>query len=290
MQDFKIFLASFSRSSNGAIETLRKELSDKKLLTDNVEDAFYVMAVGDRIETFNFVLHQWLNGKMIIHLWAGEVSQGTYDEVFRHAMTLMSDLQLCTNMEAKKVVCRIMKIAGKKANAKIVGNVMLDNMKVDESVLSDKIKTGEYLLVLYNPCTETMAEDLQAINDEIILSDKPYVWIAPNNDKGYNKITQANTANQPREKFLALIKNCAKFITNSSSAYYEAPFFLKPEQIIKIGMRNKDRNSTTGMDKKNATKNIIKAVRQLEKADNQREQAKQVPLDSSPQGGVEDGK
>jgi GDP/UDP-N,N'-diacetylbacillosamine 2-epimerase (hydrolysing) len=289
MQDFKLFLASFSRSSNGAIETLRCELQKKKLLTNNIEDAFYVLAVGDRVETYNFVLQQWLNGKNIIHLWAGEVSQGTFDEVFRHSITLMSDLQLCTNRTAKTVVDKICKATGKKPNSKIVGNVMLDNMEVDESVLNDQIKSGEYLLVLYNPCS-TMTEDLAAINDEIILLEKPYVWIAPNNDKDFQKITQINSPNQPRAKFLGLLKNCNKFITNSSSAYYEAPFFLKPEQIIKIGMRNQNRNSTSGMDKKNATKNIIKAIRQLEKTERERKQTKQVPLDSAPQGGVEAGK
>lgn len=269
MQPFKIFLASFSRSSNGAIDTLKKELQKKNLLTENVEDAFYIMAVGDRVETFNFVLQQWLNGHKIIHLWAGEVSQGTYDEVFRHSITLMSDLQLCTNRAAKKVVDTILKAAGKTPNSKVVGNVMLDNMEIDESVLNDKIKPGEYLLIVYNP-SETMSEDLKEITDEIILSDKPFVWIAPNQDRGHHKIVQANTPNQPREKFLALMKNCHKFITNSSCAYYEAPFFLKSEQIVKIGKRNQNRNSTSGMDKKNATKNIIKEIRKLEKTAGER--------------------
>lgn len=282
-KSFKIYIASFSRSSNGAIETLRNELQKKGMLTESLDDAKYVLAVGDRIETFNFVLQQWINGKHIIHLWAGEVSQGTYDEVFRHSITLMSDLQLCTNRAAKSVAEKLCKTVGKKPNARIIGNVMLDNMEIDESILDEKLSKGSYDLVLYNPCLETMTEDLKAINEQIIFDEKPYIWIRPNMDRGAERITQANSTTLPRDKFLALMKNCHKFITNSSCAYYEAPFLLNPEQIIKIGLRNKNRNSITGMDKKNATKTIIKEIRKLEKAGDGRKQIKQIPLDSETQ-------
>lgn len=290
MRSFKIYIASFSRSSNGAIETLRNELKKKGMLTESLDDAKYVLAVGDRIETFNFVLQQWVNGKHIIHLWAGEVSQGTYDEVFRHSITLMSDLQLCTNQAAKTVVGKICKATGKKPNARIIGNVMLDNMEIDESILDEKLSKGNYDLVLYNPCLETMTEDLKTINDQIIFDEKPYIWIRPNMDKGAEKITQANSTTLPRKKFLALMKNCHNFITNSSCAYYEAPFLLEPEHIIKIGLRNQDRNSTSGMDKKNATRNIIKEIRKLEKPATIGKQDKQVPLDSETQEQPEAGK
>ena len=49
--------------------------------------------------------------------------------------------------------------------------------------------------------------------------------------------------NVPRPQFLGLLKNCKRFITNSSAAYYEAPAFLLPEQIIIVGDRNKERSS-----------------------------------------------
>jgi UDP-N-acetylglucosamine 2-epimerase len=85
------------------------------------------------------------------------------------------------------------------------------------------------------------------------------------------------------------LKHCHKFITNSSSSYYEAPFFLKPEQIVKIGLRNQNRNSTGGMEKKYATKKIIKEIRKLDTTKVSRKQTKQVPLDSAPQEGIETG-
>jgi GDP/UDP-N,N'-diacetylbacillosamine 2-epimerase (hydrolysing) len=288
-KNFKLYVASFSRSSNGAIETLLKELNKNGMITNSLEEARYVLAVGDRIETYNFVLQQYVNGKHIIHLWAGEASQGTYDEVFRHSMTLMSDIQLCTNKAASKVVKKICDTVGKKPNAVVVGNIMADNLDVDESILDDKLCKDSFDLILYNPCLETMSEDMKEINDEIILDEKPYIWILPNMDRGAEKITQANTPTLPRPKFLALLKNCHKFITNSSSAYYEAPFFLTEDQIIKVGLRNKNRNSKSGMEKKNATKKIIKAILKLGSPKVGREPAESIPLDSEAQGQPEPG-
>ena len=44
-----------------------------------------------------------------------------------------------------------------------------------------------------------------------------------------------------KENFIQLLANCERFITNSSCAFYEAPFFLHHNQIIKVGRRNKNR-------------------------------------------------
>lgn len=226
----KIFIASFSRSSEGALSKLKKELG--KMLTNSIEEADYILAVGDRKETFDFVLGQWEKGKKIIHLWAGEGVTNTVDDVYRNAMTLMSDMQLCTNEEAKEIVDRICISSMKKPNSIVVGNVMLDNMEVDESLVPD----WEYELVLDNPG-----------NPVIIGKDK---------DKQFYSL--------PRAQFLGLLKNCKKFYTNSSCEYYEAPFFLKPEQIVHIGERNVNRGSKfANMKISNASENIIKAIKSL---------------------------
>jgi len=277
-KNFKVFVASFSRSSNGAISTLRERLKENDLITDSLEESSYILAVGDRKETFDFVLEQWRNHKKIIHLWAGEISQGTNDEVYRHAMTLMSDVQLCTNNEAKKRVKQLCKSVDKTPNPVVVGNVMLDNVEVDESCLPG----GEYNLILYNPCEEHIKEDLKEIFGVLETQQIGYIWLKANDDRGAEFVNQyANSTTQSRPKFLALLKNCNKFITNSSSMYYEAPFFLKPEQIVKIGLRNSKRESgKSNMTIKNASSNVIREIRKLEKAYNQRWEAQQVPVGS----------
>lgn len=235
----KIFIASFSRSSEGALSKLKKEMGD--ILTTSIEEADYIMAVGDRKETFDFVLNQWELGKKIFHLWSGDGITNTKDDVYRNSMTLMSELQFCTNPEAKKIVDNLCKAVGKEPNAIVVGNVMLDNLEIDESLVPEE----EYDLILENPGNPTIA----------FCKEGGFL----------NMYERKKLGSLPRSQFLGLLKNCRNFYTNSSCEYYEAPLFLGPEQIVHIGKRNKDRGSKHGdMTIKGATKNIINEIRKLE--------------------------
>lgn len=281
----KIYPASFSRASNGALSKVLDEMRKEGLLTESVEEADYIMAVGDRWETYNFVFPQWQSGKRIIHLWAGECTPASQDEIHRTAMTLMSDMQMCTNEESKQQTERICELAGKEPNAHVVGNVMMENLDIDESVFDlIGVKDKEYDLVLYNPLLGHIKEDMAQIMMELtegLLEDKPlngtgkfpFIWIRPNIDRGFEFLSKyATSSSQPRPKFLALIKHCRKFITNSSCMYYEAPFLIDKSQIINIGLRNKFRNSSKArMDIPGATKNIIKSIRSLREQEDKKE-------------------
>ena len=267
----KIFLASFNRASEGAIEYLRKELKAKDMITYDPQKATHIMAVGDRKETYDFVLKYYRKNVPIIHLWAGEISQGTHDEVYRHSMTLMSMLQLCTNNESKTCVEDLCLAVQKKSNAHIVGNVMLDDLTVDD----EAVPFGQYNLVLYNPVTlyteDEVKEEIKEIREKLKeLKEKEkirnVVWIEPNGDDYshllHNYVTHKNL---PRSKFLGLMQQCEYFITNSSCQFYEAQFLIKKQQIISIGERNQKRNSkTANMSLGNATENIIHILEELE--------------------------
>ncbi len=258
----KIFVASFNRASDGAISLLLEKMKENNMLVHDYYEADFILAVGDRIETFDFVLKRFQENKRIIHLWAGEISQGTHDEVYRHAMTMMSEVQLCTNPEAKQRVIELCKAVGKEANAYVMGNIMLDNLEIDNSnVLSEA-----YDLVLYNPPTcLSKNEILKEIEQIKKLLSKKYIWIEPNGDFGSELVRPYIThSNFSRPEFLGLISNCDRFITNSSCMYYEAPFLLNKEQIISIGKRNTERESKyADMKIKNASDNIIKIFREL---------------------------
>lgn len=256
----KIFVASFNRASDGAISKLVERMKEEDMYTHTCYDADYIMAVGDRTETFDFVLREFRAGKPIIHLWSGEISQGTEDEVYRHAMTIMSKLQLCTNIQAEHCVRNLCKAIGKESNAHVIGNVMLDNMVVDEFDIPEK----PYNLVLYNPPTlyteKEVGDEVSYVDD--ISSGIDRIWVEPNGDKfSYLILDFVTHKSMPRAKFLGLIKNCEEFITNSSCAYYEAPFLMCEDDIIMVGERNRDRNSKVGMDIPNATENIISILR-----------------------------
>lgn len=286
----KVFLASFSRSSNGAISLLVEKLKQENMLTYDLEAANYVIAVGDRWETYAFIFDCWQSGKKIIHLWAGECTPGCDDEIHRHAMTLMSDMQLCTNEHAQKRVEALCKVGGKKPNVYVIGNIMMENMEFDDRVLAEnKLIPKGYDVILYNPFRGHIIEDLAQINQFLLESEvihlkkgedkeqgfkTPFIWLRPNTDRGsefilhYIASRYALSPSQSRPKFLSLIKHCRYFITNSSCAYYEAPFLIKKKQIIQIGLRNAERESKHAkMDIPNASENFIKILKDLEVAE-----------------------
>jgi len=284
----KVFLASFSRASNGAISLLIDKLQKEDMLTYDLETANYVVAVGDRWETYTFVFDAWKADKKIIHLWAGECTPGCDDEIHRHAMTLMSDMQLCTNEHAKMRVEALCKVGGKKPNAIVVGNVMMENLPLDDRVLTEaQLVPGGYDIVLYNPFRGHIIEDIAQIKKFLIESEvltinpgdkkagfgTPFIWLRPNTDRGYEYIMQfANSPTQTRPRFLSLIKYCRYFITNSSCSHYEAPFLIKKKQIIQIGLRNAERESKYAkMDIAGASDNIIKALKDLETTESKRQ-------------------
>lgn len=259
----QIFVASFNRASTGALSKLVQRMKDEGIWTDDYGKADYVLAAGDRRETLHFVIDRHAENKKIIHLWAGEKSQGTHDELWRRWITEMSMMQLCTNKKALRNL-------KDKKNAFVVGNLMLDNIEVDESLVPDY----KYDVVLYNPSTVLDRPDIQSEVTDIVnmlygYSSKPlykHFWIEPNGDIGSDLVAPYVThGNLPRPQFLGLLKHCQRFITNSSSMYYEARFLYPgPELIVPIGIRNRERESKYAkMDQKGATEKVIQLLKGL---------------------------
>jgi len=262
----KFYLSSFNRATDGALSKLISKLKDKDMYTKNYKDADYIVAIADRTETFDFIVEQFKENRKIIHLWAGEKSSwATHDDVWRHSMTLMSMMQLCTNWSAKVRVERLCKSVGKTSNVHIIGNIFYDNLEFDDS----KVPNEPYDLILYNPPTrftkKEVLEELKTIKDILDKSNKKYVWIEPNGDMFSGLVSKYVTHfTFPRPQFLSLMKNCDKFITNSSCQYFEGSLLLKPKQIISIGKRNITRESKySDMKIKNASDNIIKLFEEL---------------------------
>ena len=251
-----IYIASFNRASDGALSKLIQALDTKDMLVENEPDICdYILAPGDRKETFEFCLN-WYGKKPIIHLWAGENSNGTHDEIYRWAITQMSEIQLCTNDKAAERVMAFCDAIGKSHNVKVVGNVMLDN-------LPDNL---EYDIVLYNPPTLLSSEEIENECKQITSHLAPiYFWLAPNGDSGSDIVAPfTNFGNIPRHMFLALVKHCRQFISNSSCIDYEIKHIIPEDRITRIGVRNSDRESIQAdMKIPNATDNIMKVLEEL---------------------------
>ena len=151
-----------------------------------------------------------------------------------------------------------------------VGSTALDDVEIDDFGLVPRRPSAPghgddrvipYDLVLYNPPTahpEEITQDMAEIFQ--LIKGKWVWWIGPNGDPGSDLIENlfwehmksiplqgpkehiTYSKKLPREQFLGLMQNCERFIGNSSSMFKESPAFLKEEQIVNIGTRNKDRS------------------------------------------------
>ena len=222
---------------------------------------------GDRIEMTAAAVACANNNVPIAHVYAGVNNNiATLDDINRHIITAWSDIQFCESQEAVYRVNAIMTAVGKSIkNAHNVGITHFDDLEVSEALVPQEV----YDLVLYNPVT--YGQDLKQTIRRGMITASGFVTCAngytlgchtvvlmPNPDVGREHILEfheimKNSAegvngmytfypNLPRPEFLGLLKNCQRFITNSSAAIYEAPHFLKERQIIQIGERNRNRD------------------------------------------------
>ena len=255
------------------------------LIDDILEDDIdLVICVADRLEMYAAAVASYINNIPIAHMYAGVVvpKHPTKDDVFRHSISLMSDIQFVESKKAMLNLEMLFMSVKKKSNCHIVGITHLDDLEVDESL----VPKGWYNLILYNPITnkekkeiiEREIEDIKAwagigINKNVVIGSNPDPWFwregetPPEESPIYLRIKKEYNSkttfykNLPRTQFLGLLKNCQKFITNSSSALYEAPDFLEEEQIINIGIRQEDR-TPIDITMTGASDKIIKIIKE----------------------------
>ncbi len=213
-----------------------------------------VLVTGDRVEMTAAAAAAFHNDIPIIHLYAGVVNTPvtTYDDINRHAISLWSSLQLCESVAAQWVVWDLKKAVRLPVNSVNVGITMLDDMVIDESKVPEELENDiddfhqviPYDLILYNTPTKTdYSKDIAQIRE--LISDSYSVLVSGNPDGDAESAlcewVDEYHIDLTRAQFLGLLKNCTRFISNSSCTTYEAPYFLKEDQIIRIGDRNKNR-------------------------------------------------
>ena len=228
-----------------------------------------VLITGDRIEQTAAANAVFLNNTPIIHLGAGITNSiATYDDLFRHNITLLSDVALCEDMRAAEIVWALWHRIGKiqmlnllekkpfkltsaffSKNIHVIGNLYLEDLQIDTKLVPEY----NYDLVLINPLTLVSTKELLEVK-ELLEDNKQYIFIGPNADPNgvtlFGILTQNRGVldkaytNLPRPQFLGLLKHCDRYITNSSNVYYEClPLGLKKEQIIQVGVRNQERST-----------------------------------------------
>ena len=242
---------NLSKNASNLILNLNKYLLNKK--------PEGLILLGDRYETFIAAVAGVISKIKIVHIHGGELTYGSRDDLYRHAITKMSNYHFVSTEVYKK---RLIQIGENKKNIFKVGALCNDNIKrlklLNQKFLEKILKTNFYkknILVSIHPNTESKKKNNievnQILKSFLKLNNCKFFFSAPNSDENSEDIIlkiksfckkNKNTyykASYGHELFLNLIKKCDLVIGNSSSGIIEAPLLKTPS--INIGDRQKGR-------------------------------------------------
>jgi UDP-hydrolysing UDP-N-acetyl-D-glucosamine 2-epimerase len=240
----------------------------------------FVLMLGDRPEMLAVASACVYAGIPSGHLHGGEKTS-TNDEIVRHAITKLSHLHFTATIDAAE---RIEKMGEEKWRTHVVGAPALD------IIFKEKLPTraelfrhlgidlaAKIILVIQHPVSEfwrqsakQMAETIKAVRSFRM----PAVVIYPNADPGARemiKVIEKEKGNPlfriipslPYKQFLALEREAAVWVGNSSAAMIESASFKTP--VVNIGSRQQgrlhgDNVIDVGYNYKQIQKAIIKSM------------------------------
>lgn len=216
-----------------------------------------IVVHGDRIDALAGASVGALNNIIVAHIEGGELS-GTIDESLRHAISKLAHIHFVSNLESKK---RLMQMGECEESIFIIGSPDIDVMLSDNLPTLDTVKQrynlcfDKYAILMYHPVTteyEQLAKNIKKVVDAVFASNKNYIVIYPNNDKGYELILNEYKRFEGNirfkcfpsirfEYFLTLLKNAEYMIGNSSAGVRETCVYGIP--AIDIGTRQNNRYS-----------------------------------------------
>ena len=219
-----------------------------------------LIILGDRYEIFSIASVATVLNIPIAHLHGGELTEGAYDDAFRHSITKMSYLHFTSCEEYRKRVIQLGENPNRVFN---VGAIGLDNVKNSKLLTLKELEESlnfkldsPYAVVTFHPETlgdikvsEQCKNLLEALD---YFKNMKFIITKANGDNGGREINKIidefSEKNKDRIiavhslgsiKYLSALKYSTMVIGNSSSGIIEAPFFKIP--TINIGDRQKGR-------------------------------------------------
>lgn len=234
-----------------------------------------IILLGDRYEILSIAAISSLYSIPIAHLHGGEITYGSQDDNYRHAITKLSHLHFVSTNKAKK---RIFQLGEGKKEVFNVGSFGIDrirNIKLYskfeiEKKLKIKLKNQNFL-INFHPSTFLSKKNVIEIK-EILKALKYFkntilIFTYPNADKfnsliitELKKFTKKNNNcylfnSLGDKKYFSLIKYVDLVIGNSSSGILEVPYFKKPS--INLGDRQLGREQPASVINSKIKKNLI---------------------------------
>lgn len=197
----------------------------------------------DRLEMLPIAIIAYYNNIVIAHFHAGDLGDGVHGEAARFAISRFAHIMFCNSLES---VMNLWKVGEERWRIFHVGSTAFDDVELDDSIVPNQ----PFDLVLLHPDTVSKEGTRRDVKRVFKILDKYTIVLYPDRGLYYEEIVEEIQKHRndpdvkiikelPRPQFLALLKNCERFIGNSSAIQYEAPFF--GTKTVHIGERNRYR-------------------------------------------------
>lgn len=205
----------------------------------------FAIVLGDRYEAILHAVQAVRKKICLVHLHGGEVTTGSMDEHFRHAITKLAHYHFAST---NKYMHNVIRLGENKENVFDVGALGVERVKSLRRHLPKK----KQILITWHPNT-VHKEDRQNEFDEILLAlDKTEgyrkVFFHPNTDPGYEPIIEkvkkfenskpvgeVFVEHDAGDEYINLMDESMLMIGNSSAGIIEAPCCETP--TLNVGDR-----------------------------------------------------
>lgn len=221
-------------------------------------DCLFVL--GDRFETISIALVAVVMNIPIAHLHGGEITEGAYDDSFRHAITKLSHYHFVASEKYRQRVIQMGEIPDRVWNVGALGLENIRNIpRVSIEYINQKFGLSlkrPFFLVTYHPVT-TGAENSEQTFINLLESLERFpeyqiLFTYPNSDNGGLRLIQHiesyvrdhegvafSVPSLGLQCYLSAVDLCETVIGNSSSGIIEVPSL--ETTAINIGVRQKGR-------------------------------------------------
>jgi UDP-hydrolysing UDP-N-acetyl-D-glucosamine 2-epimerase len=214
-----------------------------------------LLVYGDRWEMLAATIAAFLQRVPLAHIGGGDVTEGAYDEGFRHSITKMAQVHFVTHDEAYR---RVLQMGEEPSAIFNVGSLALDALQ-SVPLLSRKEfeKESGYtlqkrnILVTFHPTTlegdaereaREVLEGLRALPSDVgILITQPGLDVGSLHISHLfrefceSRVNSVLVKSLGQRRYYSAIALCDAVVGNSSSGLYEVPSFKKP--TVNIGNR-----------------------------------------------------
>jgi len=264
-----------AKSTGKAIENFAKAYKELK--------PEIVVVLGDRFEIFGAAAAAHISRIPIAHIHGGELTEGAFDDAFRHSITKMSQLHFVSTEEYRR---RVIQLGEDPKRVFNVGAIGLDNIKKLKLFPKKELENNlnfrfnkHNFLVTFHPVTlenNTSKKQFQnLLNAFKELKDTNIIFTKTNADTGgriinvmidsytkRNKGRAISFASLGRLRYLSTMQYVDAVVGNSSSGIIEAPSFKIG--TINIGDRQKGRiKADSVIDCKPDKESILMALKIL---------------------------